>query len=432
MEVDGLGGQEAVLTADAARLRIACSGVVGAENGSVASAGFLVLKELLRRGHEVDFFSKHSYVYPERLIEHPCFKYHACDQPRLDNLVAHVSYTYGRWLALQTGNAVYMRRIIRAMARQHATRLYDSILFLGQWAYGRVARLPVVSWVQGPPGTDSRSLLRHGTAIRGLCGWNEYAKLRGYACYRGSRVGRPPFRHTDICICGSRSSTETLVTRFGLSPGRVRELPYPIDLDAFKPATASRDTAPLEMLWVGRIVPRKRLDLFLEAGERLIGAGTDLHLTVIGDFPFAAGYRTLIDHFPYPAQLTYLREIPQREVRRRMQGASVLVQPSEEENFGSSVAEALACGTPVVLGPSNGTGDYMGEGGARFSEYLPSAVAEATSRVLNLPAERVGRIRAEARKAAVAHFAADRVVDQLEATLREAQSMTPESAWQPR
>lgn len=45
-------------------LRIACSGLVAANAGSISSVGFLVLDGLLARGHEIDFYSKSSYVYP--------------------------------------------------------------------------------------------------------------------------------------------------------------------------------------------------------------------------------------------------------------------------------------------------------------------------------------------------------------------------------
>jgi glycosyltransferase involved in cell wall biosynthesis len=175
-----------------------------------------------------------------------------------------------------------------------------------------------------------------------------------------------------------------------------------------------------EIVWVGRIVPRKRLDLFLDAGAQLIADGRNVRLTVVGDFPFADGFRRLLDEFPHPERLTYVPRLPRDDVRSLLQTASVLVQPSEEENFGSSVAEALACGTPVVVGPTNGTGDYVDAGGARFSDYRPKAVAAAIAEVL----DRLGRaphdVGAEARRAALTHFSPDQVVDGLESALRQA------------
>lgn len=396
------------------RLRIACSGLVGADHGSAATMGFYVLQELLNRGHEVDFFSKHTFVYPEQLVAHPGFRYHDCDQPFVESLLAQVRNEHLRWLGRRMGNAMYMRRIVHAMAVLHQERDYDNELFLGQWAYGRVPRLPVISWVQGAPGTDSRSVVRHAHAIRSLCGKAEYVRLRAYSVYRASRFGRPPFKHTDVSICGSRISQNTLVHTYGLPAAKVQVIPYPIDLEAFQPTRMECERTTCELLWVGRIVPRKRLDLFLDAGAQLIRKGADIRLTVVGVFPFAAGYRALLERFPFPERLTYVPRLPRQEVRRRMQDAAVLVQPSEDEDFGSSIAEALACGTPVVVGPSNGTSEYIGDGGESFGEYTSTSVADAVERVLCAYTKRDCRIRLEARKAAVANFALHDVVDSLE------------------
>ena len=411
------------MTAERSRLRIACSGVVGYEHGSVASASFEVLQELLRRGHEIDFFSKRSFVYPERLMDHRGFAYRECAQPRLDVAVQLLPTADARWyIGGPISNAVYTRRVVDAMARQARNRNYDVELFLGLWAYGRIPGIPVVSWVQGPPGTDARSVVRHSASIRRLCGWGEYAKLRAFAAYRASRIGKPAFHHTDVTICGSTFSKETLVARYGQSPQTVQILPYPMDLEAFKPAATPHIPRPAEMIWVGRVVPRKRLDLFLDAGACLLRAGVDVRLTVIGGYQFGAGYHKLIERFPFPDKLAYIAHVPRGDLREHMQRAAVLVQPSEEENFGSAVAEALACGTPVVLGPSNGTGDYIGAGGERFPEYSASAVAEAIRRVLTLEPEREAALRVSARNAAVEHFAVDRVVDRLEEILRSARA----------
>jgi len=382
--------------------------------------GFEVLQELLRRQHEVSFFSKRTYVFPAGLVGDPNFAYHDCPQPRVDSTIARLRGGTPRWLGMKIGNAIYMRRIIREMTRHHRAHAYDVELFLGQWAYGRVARLPVVSWVQGAPGSDSRSVRRHRVAIRALCGWGEYAKLRAYSGFRGSLVGRPPFRHTDVSICGSGMSRDILVRCYGIPQPAVTVLPYPLDLARFHPVTAFRSDAAAELLWVGRIVPRKRLDLFLEAGAHLIRAGRNVQLTVIGDFPFAGGYRDLIQRFAFPNRLTYVPRLCRDDVRARMQHASVLVAPSEEEDFGSSIAEALACGTPVVVGPSNGTADYIGAGGEQFGDYSAESVAQAIDRILTRIADDGGGVRAAAREAAVAHFTVGRVVDSLEGILRSA------------
>ncbi len=405
------------------RLRIACTGLVAADDGSVSSAGFEILRELLERGHQVDFFSAQNYVHPVGLIERHRLVYVSCDQPRLDALIRRLGPGRLGWVGAKLGHRPFARRIICAIRRRHAERRYDVALFLGVWAHGRVAGLPAVSWVQGPPGTDARSIRRHRHDIVRLCGAKEYALLRAYALYRSSSLGHPPFRYTDVCICGSQESARTLVASFGFDAARVHALPYPIDLAAFAPAPPTKTLEDRsEVLWVGRVVPRKRLDLFLDAGALLIANGWDIRLTVIGGFAFAHGYGKLIERFPHPDRLTYLPHTARAEVAERLRSAAVLVQPSEEENFGSSVAEALACGTPVVVGPSNGTGDYVAGGGRQFAQYTAGSVATAIAGVLYDLARDPSGVAAQARAAAVAQLDVGRLTDGLEAIMRSVET----------
>lgn len=394
-------------------LRIACGGLAAAAGGSVASAGYEILRELLDRGHEVDFYSKPSYVYPEGLVEHPSFHYIDCSQRRIDATVARMPSAMGRWVGGTVANALTAQRIVTRMRHGHRRHSYDLEFFLGQWAFGRVPGVPVVSWVQGPPGTDSRSVIRHRKSIRLTCGWKEYLQLQGFAVYRSS-WGRPPFRHTDVTICGSQWSVDTLVSRYAMSVATTMGLPYPIDLDLFHTAPSVAATEPLTLTWVGRIVPRKRLDLFLDAGARLIRDGRNVNLIVVGSLPFAAGFSELLDSFPFQDRLTYMPNIPRDQIPGLLHATSVLVQPSEEENFGSSVAEALACGTPVVVGPTNGTGEYINGGGKRFERYEASDVADAISRILDQPVAATDAMRRDGRRAAEAQFAASHVAERLE------------------
>lgn len=57
-------------------MRIACYALVEQHAGSVASANYLILEELLRRGHQVDLFAKADFVrQPEGLAHQPHFHY---------------------------------------------------------------------------------------------------------------------------------------------------------------------------------------------------------------------------------------------------------------------------------------------------------------------------------------------------------------------
>lgn len=397
-------------------MRIACSGLIGPQDGSVSSAGSGVIRELLRRGHEIDFFSRPSFVAPKSLGGYAQFRYVDCSTSISGGIRRRLrSASRVVDLALETGDKLaFMRNVSCRMQAEQSQRRYDVEFFVGQWAYDRIPGIPVVSWVQGPPGTDVRSVFRQRDVIKKRCGIGHYAKLRAYSLYRTSPLGLPPFAKTDVVICGSRDSCRTLTRDYGVDEDAVHALPYPIDLAQFRPGQAASLAAPYRLLWVGRVVPRKRLDLFLGAGKALVDTGLDVHLDVIGGFPFAGGLASLLSEFPYQERLTHVAHSPREMLREKYNGAAMLIQSSEEENFGSAVGEALACGTPVLVGPTNGTRDYIDKGGEVFEDYSVAAVASAARYVLARRLSTTDLMQAAARAAAERHFDVSSVVDRVE------------------
>jgi len=398
-------------------LRIACFGFAEEHSGSVSSANFLILRELLKRGHQVDFFNKRSFLYPEALTKFANFRYVDTDNPigaKITGWFLKLSNPVNRFIAGRINDASFTRVVIRTMRREHRAKPYDLQLFLGTTSYGRIEGIRTVSWVQGPPMTDGYSVYKHRAKIIALCGRLYYWPLQMFAWCKGL-VGLPDFRQSDVIICGSRWAC-TQMEKFGVNAGRLHGLPYPIDLQEFIPAPKEA-TDGFHLLWLGRIVPRKRLDLFLDAAEILIARGLNLRVTVIGGFPFARGFQKLIDRFRYPQRMNYAASIDRREVRALMQTVDVVVQPSESENFASTPAEALACGVPVVLGPTNGTRDYTDGAAIVFDRYDAASVADAVNQMLDLIRQNPKEVADRSRAAAERHFQLAGIVDQLEAIL---------------
>jgi glycosyltransferase involved in cell wall biosynthesis len=87
------------------------------------------------------------------------------------------------------------------------------------------------------------------------------------------------------------------------------------------------------VLAVGTLEPRKNL-------ARIAEACRGLDLRVVG----ARGWGGVEP----PAEATFLGEVGDEELARLYRGARCLVYPSLYEGFGIPVAEALACGCPVV------------------------------------------------------------------------------------
>src|SRR5450755_314661 len=120
---------------NAPRLRIACYGFVEAGAGSVASANLEILTALLHHGHEIDFFSKRSFVYPRELFGFSNFRYVDCPNRKVESLCRKAAGAgeYVRWILGRLDHATSSRAVVRAMRTHHRDREYDLQLFLGTW-----------------------------------------------------------------------------------------------------------------------------------------------------------------------------------------------------------------------------------------------------------------------------------------------------------
>ena len=160
----------------------------------------------------------------------------------------------------------------------------------------------------------------------------------------------------------------------------------------------------MRVLWLGRIVPRKRLDLFLDGASLAIESGLDIRLTIIGAIGFLDGYEKLIRAFRFPGRLTWTKSAPRSAVPGILGAHDVLAQPSDEENFGSSVAEAQACGLPVIVGATNGNADYLCSRDLHLPDDRPETFAAALREMSLRKAERRWGDPEESRRLAEREF----------------------------
>jgi glycosyltransferase involved in cell wall biosynthesis len=358
-------------------MKLAVTGFVSEQAGSVASANALLIRELLRRGHEIHFFSKPSFVDPRPAVGlSPGFRFFDVTNVGADRVRQRLSRVpLVGFLAGQFDASSYNRLLVQRITANHARERYDVCFWMGDYARGRTPGLPAVCFVQGAPGTDARSVFRQSSEVKRLVGAVTALKWQILAQVRLSRWGLPPFENADHLIVGSSQSKRSLHSLFGIAENRISQLPYPIDLELFNlqvseppgsdahaqssAADNKGDQQELRACWLGRIVPRKRLDLFLDGAALAIRKGIELRLTIVGGVGFIQGYERMIEAFPFRDRLTWRKSVPRKEVPQLLHTQDLLVQPSDEEDFGSSVAEAQACGLPVIVGQTNGNADYL-------------------------------------------------------------------------
>ena len=113
---------------------------------------------------------------------------------------------------------------------------------------------------------------------------------------------------------------------------------------------------PLRILFVGRLVPIKCLDLLLRAVANLRGLGLPAQLTVVGDGPLRAEWEALATSLGIAAEVNFLGAQPIDVVAVQMRACHVFCLPSVRESGGAVLLEAMASARPVIAlnygGPS--------------------------------------------------------------------------------
>jgi glycosyltransferase involved in cell wall biosynthesis len=398
-------------------MRIAATGFVGENVGSVATSNLRLLKRLLVLGHDIDFFSKPSFVDPGKsLKEQQNFKFYAVDNVFADRLRRKVSGFPGISFAAERWDcSSYNRLLLSKISHEHQKKKYDVCVWFGTYAPGRIKSLPMISFAQGPPGTDAISIIDRFNEIQTLAGNGIALRWLALAGLRLSQIGLPKFKCSDHIIVGCEWSRTVLENRFGVSRKITSCLPYPVDLERFSPRPAKSELreSKFRVLWLGRIVPRKRIDVFLKGMEIAISKGLSAECTIVGDVGFIPGYGKLIESFAYPECIRWIRNIPHHSVAETLNRHDVLAQPSDNENFGSSVAEAQACGVPVIVGRSNGNREYLCERDIALDDDKPESFATALTQMYQQKLKSSESEFERSRKFAVSRFGVEGIAEKL-------------------
>ncbi len=135
----------------------------------------------------------------------------------------------------------------------------------------------------------------------------------------------------------------------------------PVDVEYFTPEAGDVDDF---FLVVSRLVPYKRVDLAVEAFNRL-----GRRLVVVGDGPEASRLRA----FARP-NVTMVGEVSDQDLREYYRRCQALVFPGEED-FGIVPVEAHACGRPVIAYNAGGVRETVVDG--RTGILFPTQSAEA-------------------------------------------------------
>lgn len=134
---------------------------------------------------------------------------------------------------------------------------------------------------------------------------------------------------------------------------------------------------PLRVLFAGRLIPVKGLDMLLHAIARLRDCNTHAQLDIVGDGPMREEWTRLRDRLKLADRVRFHGGLPLDAVAGHMRACHVFCLPSVRESGGAVLLEAMASARPVIALDFGGPGEIVtDEIGALLPLQSPAQVID--------------------------------------------------------
>ncbi len=205
---------------------------------------------------------------------------------------------------------------------------------------------------------------------------------------------------SDVVICNSNFVRDVFARDFS---GKSVVVPPGVDASAFRPGGPKRAGAVLFVAHLDTGMEFKGLGTLLEAIGALVADGTEVTLEVVGSGQLLPFYRSKAAALGLgPDRVRFSGHLTGQDLADAYHRSSVAALPSGIESFGMFLAEAMACGLPVVASRTGGIPDVVtdGETGLLVTHGVVAELSNSLRRVVEDPvlAARLGgagRRRAE-------------------------------------
>lgn len=229
-------------------------------------------------------------------------------------------------------------------------------------------------------------------------------------------------RKSDRAVAISRHTAADVRALAGVE---AEVIPYGVGLPSPAPSSASTVNAgPFTVLFVGRLVERKGVDVLLDAAARL-NPLQDFRVVIVGDGPERPALEARAARLGLAAVVQFRGRVSEEELVRAYATSQVCVLPAvvdrrgDTEGLGVVLLEAMTHGVPVIGSNVGGITDIVtdGETGLLVPPGDAEALAGAITRLQRDPAL-AARLRAAGPRRVEERFTWDAIVAKWEAVYR--------------
>ncbi|WP_028608740.1 glycosyltransferase family 4 protein [Paenibacillus harenae] len=217
--------------------------------------------------------------------------------------------------------------------------------------------------------------------------------------------GNAVLRHANGVTCVVSSLSNTFKARYPRHAAKFRSILLGVDTVKFRPRSQAYKTAirkryglndTYNLLFVGRIIPRKGLHTLVQAAARLRKTNKKVTIVAVGaswpgtkrETPYMRKVRRLAKKMNVPIRFTGY--ISPSKIHEMYHLADIFVCPTQfKEGFACVNSEAMASGIPLVASARGGILEVVrhGSSGLLVSAYRsPAAFAKALAQIMHNPA----------------------------------------------
>jgi D-inositol-3-phosphate glycosyltransferase len=206
----------------------------------------------------------------------------------------------------------------------------------------------------------------------------------------------------DALVAATPVEEDQLVRLYSADPARIHIISPGVDTERFHPIPPDYAKERIGLctdcciiLFVGRIEPLKGIDSLLQAIAQVVAEQPDLRedlrVPIIGGDPDRVreddemvGLQELREELGIGDVVTFLGAKDQDMLQYYYAAAETVVMPSDYESFGMVALEAMACGTPVIASDVGGLTYLVRDGhtGYHVPARDPAALAAKITRLL--------------------------------------------------
>ncbi len=224
---------------------------------------------------------------------------------------------------------------------------------------------------------------------------------------------RVAMEQADRVTCGSDYARQRIIDLYQIDPDKITTIPHgttPSNWMRIANRMKRQENDHPVILAVGKMYPRKRLDIVLRAMPALIGLHPTVELRVAGDGLEWEKMQALSRELGIERNVTWLGHVQDDTTfAREWVQADVFCHPSLQETFGFVYLEAMSLGKPIVASYAGAAPEVVGDAGLLVDQEDSIGFANALDRLL-VDADLRLKMGARGRKRAL-NFTQRRMID---------------------